>query len=258
MSADLESHSFLRRFVSAADASGFRVVQYGQTGEFPLLVAENSPSHPRLTIHLSAGIHGDEPAGSLALLTLMQQGWFDANIAWHIFPLLNPAGMDIGTRENRAGIDLNRDYRHAAAEETRAHQNWLSHTRRSYDAALALHEDWESRGFYLYEVREPAEPDLGYAILQAVEPFLLIDRSAEIDGFPARDGLLRPHADASLATVEQWPEQLFLRQNHTALSLTFETPSAFPLQQRILGHIVAVKTAVNRLLTPRIEDTFDI
>ena len=258
MSADLEPHDFLRRFVSAADGAGFRVVQYGQADEFPLLVAENSPAAPKLSIHLSAGIHGDEPAGSLALLTLLQQRWFDADIAWHIFPLLNPTGMDAGTRENCAGTDLNRDYRHTVAEETRAHQNWLAHTRRRYDAALALHEDWESRGFYLYEVREPTEPDLGYAILQAVEPFLPIDRSSEIDGFPARNGLLRPHADASLATVEQWPEQLFLRQNHTAFSLTFETPSAFPLPQRLLGHIVAIKTAVNLLLAPRIEDTFDI
>ncbi|MDR2862423.1 MAG: M14 family metallocarboxypeptidase [Puniceicoccales bacterium] len=258
MSADLEPETYLRRFVNTADAAGFRVVEYGTVDTLPLLVAEHTPANPRMSIYISAGIHGDEPAGPLALLTLMAQKWFAPEIAWHVLPLLNPRGMKAGIRETPDGTDLNRDYRAGSASETRAHKHWLHHGGRHYDVALFLHEDWEATGFYLYEMREAGEPDLGWRILQAVAPVTGIDQSPEIDGFPAKNGLLRPHADSSLETVEHWPEQLFLRQNHASLSFTFETPSAMPVSARVMAHLVAVKTAVNLLLAPRIEDAFEI
>ncbi|MDR2982062.1 MAG: M14 family metallocarboxypeptidase [Puniceicoccales bacterium] len=258
MSVQFEPEVLLRRFVSAADTAGFRVIEYGSVGGIPLLAAELSPVSPKMSVYLSAGIHGDEPAGTLALFTLMSQRWFDADIAWHVLPLLNPLGMKAGTREAPGGIDLNRDYRALRAPETRAHKAWISHANSRYDVALALHEDWESKGFYLYELLKPPCPDFGYSILQAVEPVIDIDCSPEIDGFPARNGLLRPHADDSLETVDEWPEQLYLRQNNTSASLTFETPSSFPIESRVMAHVVAVKTAINLLLAPRIENTFEI
>ncbi|MDR2844618.1 MAG: M14 family metallocarboxypeptidase [Puniceicoccales bacterium] len=258
MLSPLEPDAFLRRFVNAADAAGFSVVEYGMAGALPLLAAESAPASPKMSIYLSAGIHGDEPAGPLALLSLMSRKWFDPAIAWHVLPLLNPLGMANGTREAPSGLDLNRDYRAERSAETRAHTEWLRRRGRRYDAALSLHEDWESSGFYLYEMREPWEPDLGWSILQSVEPVTGIDRSPEIDGFPAMNGLLRPHAGSSLETVEQWPEQLYLRQHHTSLSFTFETPSSVPLQTRVMAHVIAVTTAVNLLLRPRMDDAFEI
>jgi hypothetical protein len=193
----------------------------------------------------------------------MAQKWFDADIAWHVLPLLNPTGMAAGTREaaaaaGAAALDLNRDYRAHAAAETRAHVNWLHHAARRYDIALFLHEDWEAQGFYLYEMREAGQPELGWSVLQSVEPVAGVDRSPEIDGLPAVNGLLRPHLGGSLETVEHWPEQLYLQRAHTPLSLTFETPSALPLPARIIAQITAIKTAVNLLLAPRVEGTFDI
>jgi hypothetical protein len=258
MSTRLEPEVFLRRFVNAADAAGFRVLEYGTAGGLPLLAAEMTPAVPRMSIYLSAGIHGDEPAGPLALFTLMARGWFDREIAWHVLPMLNPRGMAAGTRESPDGIDLNRDYRDSRAAETLAHKAWLRHAGRAYDAALSLHEDWEASGFYLYEMRDEEQASPGWSILQSVEAVMPIDRSPEIDGFPAVNGFLRPHAGSSLETVREWPEQLFLRGHHTALSYTFETPSALPLESRVLAQIIAVKTAVNLLLAPRVEDAFDI
>lgn len=255
----LDPETFLHHFVSAADTAGFKVVEYGLAGTFPLLAAERRPTGtPCMSIYLSAGIHGNEPAGPLALLSLTAQGWFDPGIAWHVLPLLNPRGMAAGTRESPDGIDLNRDYREERAGETRAHRKWLARTAWRYDAALSLHEDWEASGFYLYEMHEPGMPRPGVAILQAVEPLTGLDHSTVIDGFPARNGLLRPHADVSLETVAQWPEQLHLRAHHTTLSLTFETPTALPLELRARAQTVAVKTAVNQLLMPRMENTYEI
>ncbi|MDR1817187.1 MAG: M14 family metallocarboxypeptidase [Puniceicoccales bacterium] len=281
--------AFARRFVAAASNAGFGVVEYGTAGGFPLLAAEHTPPEPKLSLHISAGIHGDEPAGALALLALMSKRWFDLGLAWHILPLLNPTGTAANTRENAAGIDLNRDYRDARAPETRAHIEWLRRNGRRYDASLSLHEDWEAKGFYLYEMGTApvndggsggngggsavgstaggtgggvgtvsGAPLLGWSILQSVEPVCGIDNSPEIDGFPANNGLLQPHAQTSLEAVETWPEQLFLRARYAALSLTFETPSALPIDTRILAQIIAIKTTVNLLLAPKIIETFDI
>ncbi|MDR1497147.1 MAG: M14 family metallocarboxypeptidase [Puniceicoccales bacterium] len=244
--------------MNTADAAGFHVLEYGEAGGLPLLAADLSPKLPRMSVYLSAGIHGDEPAGSLALLTLMAQGWFDREIAWHILPMLNPGGMAAGTRNSPDGIDLNRDYRDNHAAETVAHKAWLRHAGRVYDAALSLHEDWEASGFYLYEMRNGEPAALGWSILQSVEAVMPIDRSPEIDGFPAVNGFLRPHANSSFETMHEWPEQLFLHRDHTALSYTFETPSSLPLETRVLAQIIAIKTTVNLLLAPRVEDAFEI
>ena len=255
----IDPSQYHRQFITAVHTAGFRIIDYGPAPDgIPLLVAEHTPPQPLLSLYLSAGIHGDEPAGPLALCKLMEHRWFDLQIAWHIHPLLNPRGTAARTRETPDGIDLNRDYHHATAPETRAHKTWLAQHHRHYHAAISLHEDWESTGFYLYEIHDPDTAPLGWSILQTVEPLLGLDHATEIDGFPARNGYLNPDADASLASNPHWPEQLWLRRHHTPTSLTFETPTSAPLPTRILAHIIALQNALAQLLAPRLNDTFDI
>ncbi|OAM89546.1 M14 family metallocarboxypeptidase [Termitidicoccus mucosus] len=245
MSDVLEPEAWLARFARDADAAGFRVAEFGRVGGAPLLAAERRPAKPLMHIYLSAGIHGDEPAGTLALGALMERRWFDGAIAWHVLPLLNPSGMAAGTRESREGIDLNRDYLAAADPGTRAHRAWLRAEGWRYDLTLALHEDWESRGFYLYELGDNAGRCFGPEIVRDVEAVIAIDRAAQIDGYPASDGQVFPPED-NPEIRDRWPEQLYLREHHTRLALTLETPSAFPLAERIAAHIRAVD-AVMRL-----------
>ena len=61
--------------------------------------------------YLSAGIHGDEPAGLLALHDLIRDDAWPDHLNLGICPCLNPQGFERGTRENASGHDLNRDYR---------------------------------------------------------------------------------------------------------------------------------------------------
>jgi hypothetical protein len=49
---------------------------------------------------------------------------------------------------------------------------------------------------------------------------------------------------------ETWPEAIYLRAHHTTLSYTLETPSAFPLAQRIAALRAAVEAALASL-SPR-------
>ncbi len=82
-----------------------------------------STSTPLLRIYISTGIHGDEPAGPLAALRLIQENHWPENAEIFLLPCLNPIGFTLNRRENANGIDLNRDYRNPkSAEVLRAHR----------------------------------------------------------------------------------------------------------------------------------------
>src|SRR5262249_26258888 len=76
-------------------------------------------------IYISAGIHGDEPAGPLAARQLLEENEWPADVSLWLLPCLNPTGFELHRRENAKGIDLNRQYHQPAAEEVKAHIGWL-------------------------------------------------------------------------------------------------------------------------------------
>ncbi|MDD2764657.1 MAG: M14 family metallocarboxypeptidase [Opitutaceae bacterium] len=233
------------RFIAAGRAAGFQIETFGEISGVPLLALTKPAPGRQPRFYLSAGIHGDEPAPPQALLHLLREQFFDARGSWYLCPLLNPAGMIRGTRENHEGRDLNRDYRSLLSAEIRAHIAWLKR-QPPFELALCLHEDWESQGFYLYELNPDRRPSLAEATVAAVAKICPIDHAPIIDGRPAAGGIIRPDGDP--ATRELWPEAIYLRAHHTRLNYTLETPSARPVPQRIQAHVTAVTTAVELFL----------
>jgi len=205
------------------------------------------PPAPAPRVYLSAGIHGDEPAGPLALLELLSEGFFDDRAHWFICPVLNPLGFVKGTRENADGIDLNRDYLACRSAEVRAHIAWLQ-SQPTFDLTLCLHEDWESTGFYLYEHNANHRPSLAHALLDAVRPHMPIEPAHIIDDRPIDEpGILRP--EVNIQELPEWPEQFYLREHaYYDLGYTMETPSSLPLAPRIAAQKALVTTAVESLL----------
>lgn len=202
----------------------------------------DAPWHPR--IYLSAGIHGDEPAGPLAVATLIRERLFPRD-AWLWFcPCLNPTGFPLNTRESAQGIDLNRDYRNPRSPEIRSHTAWLR-SLPGFDLTLCLHEDWEARGFYVYELNPENRPSLAPAVLEAVRPVCAIDLSPLIDGREAREGVIRPQIEPDQRP--EWPEALFLLEHKTRLSYTLEAPSDFDLQVRVEALVQAARAAFRSL-----------
>lgn len=193
-------------------------------------------------IYISTGIHGDEPAGPLALMTLVCENRWPANLGLWICPCLNPTGFPRNSRENSAGIDLNRDYRTPRSAEVRAHVDWLS-KQPAFDLTLCLHEDWEAGGFYCYEVNPDNLPSLSERIVNAAARVCPIETATVIDGREADSpGIIRPRIDPHLRP--EWPEALSLVQTHTRLSYTLEAPSDFPLAMRVAALVEAVRAAI--------------
>ena len=198
-------------------------------------------SRPTHRLYVSTGIHGDEPAGPLAVRELLKENsWPDRAEIW-LCPCLNPTGFPRNTRENAGGVDLNRDYKHRRSAEVRAHIAWLEQQPR-FDLCLCLHEDWEAHGFYVYEVNPDQRPSLGEKMVEAVRAVCPIDHSPLIDGREAREGIIRPNIDPALRP--EWPEAFYLVMHKTRLSYTLEAPSDFPLAVRVAALVAATKAAV--------------
>jgi len=202
------------------------------------------PPDPRAHIYISSGIHGDEPAGPLAVLKLFQQAVWPDDVALWIIPCLNPGGFALGRWENEDGVDLNRDYRALKTDLVRAHIQWLQACPR-FDVTLLLHEDWEAQGFYLYELNPSKLPSLAPTIIAEVEKVCPIDHSPVIEGRKAQKGIIRPRADISKRP--DWPEAFYLVQNKSPLSYTLEAPSDFPLATRVNALAAGVTAVLNAL-----------
>ncbi len=225
----------------AARQHGWQVTAIPFDGGGELLTCQRTPPGARRNVYLSTGIHGDEPAGPLAVLRLLEENAWPTDANLYLCPCLNPTGFPQNRRENFLGKDLNRDYKHFETAEARAHVAWLTQ-QPEFDVAFCLHEDWESNGFYLYELNPDGQPSLAQRMVDAVAPVCPIDLAEVIEGRPARGGVIQPSHDPM--SRPQWPEAFWLLQNKTRLSYTLEAPSDFPLAMRVEALVVAVKVAL--------------
>lgn len=241
---------FVREFDEVAKARGFRAEPLVSVAGAPLAAYTKRTPGTRLRIYVSSGIHGDEPAAPLALLSMLRGGLFDDRATWFLCPLLNPTGYLRGTRENADGIDLNRDYRDPQQSlETAAHVRWLRR-QPGFDVAFCLHEDWETRGFYLYELNPDGRPTLADAMVAAAGKLGLIEDSAIIDGREsAAPGIIRPESDPLLRDL--WPEAIYLFRHHCRLGYTLETASITPIPNRVATQHAAVRAALDEFFVTR-------
>ena len=242
----IDIRAVLRDIKSAAQSHGWSAELFYKTGDLELFALHRKPastlnSQPSTRLYLSAGIHGDEPAGPLAALKLIQENHWPAHAEIFLVPCLNPDGFVLNTRGNADGIDLNRDYRHFESNEITAHVRWLERQPK-FDLTLCLHEDWESHGFYVYELNPDGRAPLAEKMVAAVARVCPIDPSPVIEGREANGGVIRPSLDP--ATRPQWPESFWLLQNKTRQSCTLEAPSDFPLATRVDALVAGVNAAL--------------
>jgi protein MpaA len=241
----LDPAEFIRQFAAAAQRAGFRAQAYGEINGHPLNAYTKRTAGVRPRVYVSTGMHGDEPAPPLALLRLVEEGFFDDRCTWFVCPMLNPTGFALRTRENFGRIDLNRDYKSLVAAEVMAHVAWLRLQPR-FDLVVCGHEDWEAQGFYLYELNLGGHATLAAGMIAAARAHGPIESAAVIDGRErAEPGIIRPTSDPLLR--ETWPEALYLAYQHSTLNYTIETASAQPLEQRIATHHAVLKAAVAQL-----------
>lgn len=234
---------YLGDFAGAAERAGFVGECLVRTEAGQVMAWHREGSGRR--VYVSAGIHGDEPAGPLALLELLREGVFAGDEDWTICPALNPGGLQAGTRDNAAGIDLNRDYVRRRSPEVVAHAAWLERCPVP-GLFLSLHEDWETSGFYFYEINLGEDrPERARAVLSAVAEHVPVEPGRLLDDHEVREpGWIHHAAEADLPN--HWPEAIFLAKLGCPLSFTFESPSSLELEARVAAQVAAVRAVLGQ------------
>lgn len=219
---------------------GLRLRRLGAVGGHPLFQVVAGVRRPRRTVIFSAGIHGDEISGPLAILELIRR--FD----WRslrrtrvvLLPVGNPWGFDHHRRTNAAGRDLNRGF---------GGKLLCGENRLLYDAVkdekpelfLSLHEDDEQGAFYMYAYGRPEERSAALAAIKADgRRYIPLARSRRIDGHPAVSGVIFNIRDRS-----------FEHRSHLdgiGASLCLELPDRQPLPARIKAGVAVMAGIINR------------
>ena len=187
---------------------------------------------PAVTI--SAGMHGDEPAGTVALFELAQHQELPSGFRYRLWPCINPTGYDAGTRESAGGVDLNRTFaRGGSAPESRA--ILTANRDLQFELALDLHEDCDMPGFYCYEY---GSRELGNAVVDALAA----------NGMPlATEPVLRPDPKEEELAIGGRSYTLALARRAARSALTLETPGGIDRERRAAILRIAVKAAIDAL-----------
>ncbi|MET0263102.1 MAG: M14 family metallocarboxypeptidase [Rariglobus sp.] len=196
--------------------------------------------HDPLRIGVFAALHGDEPAGAEALVRwikeLVDEAWRVTGYDLTIYPICNPTGFEDGTRHNRQGLDLNREFwRKSAQPEVGILEREL--TAGKFDGIITLHSDDTSEGLYGYAHGRLLNEALLKPALRASERILPRNRLAVIDGFEAVEGLIHRCFEGVLSAPRQQRPQPF--------DLIFETPALAPLDLQIDATIIAIETVLD-------------
>ena len=238
---------FVRRWRAVARGAGLRLEEFARQDEYPVYCVRTKTDPAAGGLYVSAGIHGDEPAGPEALLR-----WAEANLATHvrargatplfILPCLNPWGIVNNRRSDHKGRDLNRIFDRRVSPITELRQLLAGHR---FDFALHLHEDYDGQGIYLYEVNV-GPVRWGAGLLEAsASKSVPVEQRRRIDGWRFRDGMLNQKLDPR--NVPEHPEALHLHLNHCPHVCTFETPSEFGLTHRVRAHVRFISASLKQL-----------
>jgi hypothetical protein len=210
----------------------------GETHELPryLFVGPKGGDTP-IRVGIFAGIHGDEPEGTYALVQFLKlleaRPELAAGYYLSFYPVCNPTGFEDGTRHSRRGKDLNREFwKNSAEPEVQLLQAEL--VSRSLHGIISLHTDDTSDGFYGIVRGATLAKHLIEPALQAAEKFLPRDERPIIDGYQARHGVIRDAYDGVLSAPPKVRPRPF--------EIILETPKLPPAYLKEIAFVAALKT----------------
>jgi hypothetical protein len=192
-------------------------------------------------IGLFAGIYGDEPEGVYALIRFIQllqaEPQLSTGYCLFMYPICNPTGFEDRTRHSRRGKDLNREFwRNSPEPEVRLLQSEL--VAHAFDGIITLHTDDRSHGFYGFARGATLTQHLIEPALEAASEFLPRNGNDRIDGFPARNGIIRQGYEGTLSAPPRIQPRPF--------EIILETPTAPPNFFKEAALVAALRTILLR------------
>lgn len=193
-----------------------------------------------IRIGIFAAIHGDEPAGALAvvqfLLDLVANPGLAEDYQIHAYPVCNPTGFEDNTRCSRNGRDLNREFwKNSGEAEVQILENELR--TQHFHGLIQLHADDTSDGIYGFVRGATLTENLLRPALREAGKILPRNNSALIDGFAARDGMIYDVYEGVLAAPKEIKPVPF--------EIIFETPHHAPIDLQVAALDAAMRAILN-------------
>lgn len=212
----------------------------GQSHTLPRFIFRGPNAGDPIRIGIFAMIHGDEPAGALAVVRFLRDlaaaPGLAENFLLHVYPICNPTGFEDNTRHSRRGSDLNREFWKTSAEpEVQLLERELRTGH--FSGLIQLHADDTSDGIYGFVRGHTLTENLLRPALREAGKILPHNPNATIDGFAARDGIIYDQYEGILAApaeIEPVPFEIIL-----------ETPYHSPLDRQVEALVVAIRTILN-------------
>jgi murein peptide amidase A len=192
-----------------------------------------------IRLGLFALLHGDEPAGALGLERLL------SSLANHpapargyelsCYPLCNPTGYEDGTRHNRAGFNLNREFWHGSAlPEIKIIEDELRE--RQFDGIIALHSNETSNGLHGYIQGRGLNEHLPAPLLRTPVPVSSPKLRTISDGFAVMNAPVEETCPGVLAPP---PEQ-----NPRPFRIVYKTAAGAPMSQQVEAISCALRSVL--------------
>ena len=219
-------------------------------GDFscPVTVISYRNSETNCKTLINAAIHGDEPASAYSVIPLIEILMnHKSKCSFDIIPVINPWGFSQNIRFNKEGIDINRDFASFESQESKIMKSFIADNQ--YSLMIDLHEDPDSKGFYIYQYGRPDKEvpekvvdkidQMGYFIEQDVNMVILKTENGIIDAPMWGLWYMRLSGQLSLSN--------FYRLHNSKDVFTIETPTHLPMSDRVLMQTTAVSVLIDEI-----------
>lgn len=219
------------------------VAVLGTVHDYPIhRVRLESSANTVKYVLVTGGVHGDEPAGVAATLQFLERDNTELlkQFAFVVIPCINPYGYVHNTRDNHERVDINRAFEIEEVTEVAIVKKALGQAQ--FSLAIDFHEDYDAIGFYLYEGKRD-EQYIGSELATAAKATGPID--AEDPGGDAPD-----IAEGVYKVASSWGNQglaPYLLHFHSEHVIISETPTIWPLEQRVALHLSVLDTALKKI-----------
>ncbi len=188
-----------------------------------------------IRLGIFAGIHGDEPEGSHALVQFIRQLELQPELAHgyllFFYPVCNPVGYETHSRFSQSGRDLNREFwNHSHEPEVRMLEEDLRF--HGLQGIVSLHSDDTSDGLYGFVRGATLSKYLLNPALAAASTHLPRNTNSQIDGFPASNGILYQGYEGILSPPHSERPRPF--------EIVFETPALASAERQQRAFLAAL------------------
>lgn len=214
---------------------GYDILQIGVVESHQIFKIIINPNADR-TICFVGGIHGDESAGPLGILKLLENFYVPKNKKIIIIPIVNPSGYESDSRENSDGIDINREfYKKEGAEE--AEITWNAIKDEDLILLHTLHEDPGQKDFYLYYTDHK---EIAKDLCELGKKYFNIKSTETLRGDKVKEGLI-PLPHVKRGTIE---DKIY---DKGIPYITTESPGKENLNKRIEFNYNAIKMVIQQI-----------